>query len=506
MRLDNKVANWVVLVIAILSFSFILGCISGNHSSSPITTPLKTISAGKCYTVQIDQNGTLWAWGFNYYGQLGLDDSGLGTDRATPTQVGYATDWLDISTGNSHTIALKEDGTLWAWGYNFHGQLGLGDSGSGTDRAIPTQVGDDTDWLAISAGSLHTIALKEDGTLWAWGYNYYGQLGLDDSGSGTDRATPTQVGTATDWLAISAGSSHTIALKEDGTLWAWGFNHYGQLGLDDSGLGTDRAIPTQVGDDTDWLAISAGSLHTIALKEDGTLWAWGYNYYGQLGLDDSGSGTDRATPTQVGTATDWLAISAGSSHTIALKEDGTLWAWGFNHYGQLGLDDSGLGTDRAIPTQVGDDTDWLAISAGDNHTIALKENRTLWAWGHNSSGQLGLDNTTKRVTPTQVGTATDWLAISGGSTHTIALKEDGTLWAWGGNYYGQLGLGDSGSGTDRTIPTQVGTATNWYAISAGDDHTIALKEYGTLWAWGFNSNGQLGLGNTDNTDTPTLIN
>ncbi|MGI6595500.1 MAG: RCC1 domain-containing protein [Candidatus Ratteibacteria bacterium] len=294
-----------------------------------------------------------------------------------------------------------------------------------------------------------------------------------------------------------------MALKEDGTLWAWGYNLHGQLGL---GNTDNTDTPTQVGAATDWLDISAGSLHTIALKEDGTLWAWGYNYYGQLGLNDSGSGTERTIPTQVGTATNWYAISAGSSHTIALKEDGTLWAWGFNHYGQLGLDDSGSGTDRATPTQVGTDTDWLAISAGDNHTIALKEDGTLWAWGHNSSGQLGLDDTTKRVTPTQVGTDTNWLAISGGSTHTIALKEDGTLWAWGGNYYGQLGLGDSDTGTDRTIPTQVGTATNWYAISAGDDHTIALKEYGTLWAWGNNSNGQLGLGNTDNTDTPTLVN
>jgi hypothetical protein len=154
----------------------------------------------------------------------------------------------------------------------------------------------------IAAGSNYSLALKRDGTLWAWGYNGSGQLGLGDYNS---RATPTQVGTSTDWIAIAAGYSHSLALKRDGTLWAWGYNGLGQLGLGDY---TSRNIPTQVGTSTDWIAIAAGASHSLAIKRDGTLWAWGYNGYGQLGLGDT---TNRLTPTQVGTSTDWIAIAAG---------------------------------------------------------------------------------------------------------------------------------------------------------------------------------------------------
>jgi len=195
----------------------------------------------------------------------------------------------------------------------------------------------------------------------------------------------------------------------------------------------------------------------------------------------------------------WSSVSCGGYHTIAIKTDGTLWAWGENGYGQLGLGDT---TDRNTPTQVGTGTNWSSVSCGYGHTIAIKTDGTLWAWGYNYYGQLGLGDTTNRNTPTQVGTGTNWSSVSCGGWHTIAIKTDGTLWAWGYNYYGQLGLGDT---TDRNTPTQVGTGTNWSSVSCGVYHTIAIKTDGTLWAWGRNGYGQLGLGDTTNRNTPTQV-
>ncbi|MEW6556881.1 MAG: hypothetical protein AB1349_05935 [Elusimicrobiota bacterium] len=195
----------------------------------------------------------------------------------------------------------------------------------------------------------------------------------------------------------------------------------------------------------------------------------------------------------------WLKVSGGGYHTIAIKSDGTLWAWGYNGYGELGL---GYTTQRTTPTQVGTASNWSSVSCGVFHTIAIKTDGTLWAWGDNEYGQLGLGDTTDRWTPTQVGTASNWSSVSGGEYHTIAIKTDGTLWAWGYNNYGQLGLGDT---TNRTTPIQVGTLTNWSSVSCGDYHTIAIKTDGTLWTWGWNYSGQLGLGDTTNRTTPTQV-
>jgi alpha-tubulin suppressor-like RCC1 family protein len=287
----------------------------------------------------------------------------------------------------------------------------------------------------IAAGGFHTVALKSDGTIWAWGDNGFGQLG--DGGISTNRDTPAQIGTDTDWVSIAAGLNHTIALKSDGTLWAWGDNGFGQLG--DGGISTNRDTPTQIETDTDWVSIEAVSQHTMALKSDGTLWAWGFNVFGQLG-DNT---TDvRYSPFQVhgendiGYLTNVVAVSAGLNHTLALKSDGSLWAWGFNGAGQLG-DNTFISSFTPVP--IGGDTDWVSIAAGERHSIALKSDGTLWAWGSNIFGQLGDNTIPLSLTPVQIGGDTDWVSIAAGDNHTIALKSDGTLWAWGYNVAGQLG-------------------------------------------------------------------
>ncbi len=195
----------------------------------------------------------------------------------------------------------------------------------------------------------------------------------------------------------------------------------------------------------------------------------------------------------------WAYISGGYYHTIAIKSDGTLWAWGRNNYGQLG---DGTTVNKSSPIQIGTDTNWVSISCGQDYTIAIKSDGTLWAWGGNNYGQLGDGTAVDKHSPTQIGTDTSWTSISCGQGHTIAIKSDGTLWAWGLNNYGQLG---DGTIVDKHSPIQIGTDTSWASISCGRYHTIAIKSDGTLWAWGWNYDGQLGDGTTGDKHSPIQI-
>ena len=486
-----------------------LGLGDGVARSSPVQVGTDTdwslVSGGGMHTMAIKTTGTLWAWGRNNYfsfgsnfgnGQLGLGNT---TNRSSPVQVGTDTNWSSVSAGTYHTMAIKTTGTLWAWGRNAQGRLGLGDA---TSRSSPVQVGTDTNWSSVSAGIL-TMAIKTTGTMWAWGYNGRGALG---QGNTTTRSSPVQIGTDTDWSLVSTGSligtnpaTHTLAIKTTGTLWAWGVNTNGQLGLGDV---VTRSSPVQIGTDTNWASVSAGT-NTIAIKTTGSLWAWGTNANGQLGIGNSPTmGRD---PVQVGTDTNWASVGGdhrnGSQHSLQIKTDGSLWSWGYNPTGPLGLGDA---TNRSSPVQVGTDTNWSSVSTGTYHTLAIKTTGSLWAWGTNANGQLGQGNTTTRSSPVQVGTDTNWSWVSGGrSNHTMAIKTTGSLWGWGFNTTnGQLGLGDV---VNRSSPVQVGTDTNWASVSAGQFHTIAIKTTGSLWAWGQNTSGQLGQGNTTIRSSPVQM-
>ncbi len=327
--------------------------------------------------------------------------------------------WVSITAGVGHTVAVKSDGTLWAWGYNGAGQLG---DGTTTDKYTPEQIGSDNKWVAIAAGDFHTVAVKSDGTLWAWGYNGDGQLG---DGTTTNKNIPEQVGSDNKWVSVAGGGSHTVAVKSDGTLWAWGYNGDGQLG---DGTTTNKNIPEQVGSDNKWVYVAAGADHTVAVKSDGTLWAWGYNGDGELG---DGTTTNKNIPEQVGSDNKWVSVACGDFFTIALKSDGTLWNWGSNDYGQLG---DGTTTNKNIPEQVGSDNKWVSAAGNDCHTLALKWDGTLWALGRDDFGQLGdgaITNNT--VAPVQTGSDTNWISIAAGYINSVALKSDGTLWAWGSN-------------------------------------------------------------------------
>ncbi len=224
--------------------------------------------------------------------------------------------------------------------------------------------------------------------------------------------------------------------------------------------------------------------------------------YRQHNSVDIQSATLTPTPALAPAVHDWAVVSCGPTHTVALQKDGTLWAWGANYHGQLGLGSRNISTSRNTPTQVGAASDWAGVSCANDYTEALKTDGTLWAWARNDSGELGLGNTIWRFAPTEVGRVQNWAAVSCGASHTLAVKKDGTLWAWGANQDGQLGLGDT---SNRDSPTEIGSASDWAAVSCGASHTLAVKKDGTLWAWGANQDGQLGLGDTSNRDSPTEV-
>ena len=357
-----------------------------------------------------------------------------------------------IAVGSSYTIALRSDGTVWAWGSNWFGQLG---DGTTTDRHTPVQVPNLNNATAIAAGSssAHTLALFDDGTVQAWGNNEFGQLG---DGTTTNRHAPVKVPNLNDIIDIATGSHRTIALHNDGTVWAWG-RRSGQLG---DGTTISSFVPVQVQNLKNITAIAAGFEHTVALHNDGTVWAWGWNCCGQLG---DGTTVKRPVPVQVPNLNDITAIAADAYHTIALRNDGTVWAWGANCFGQLGDGTGGWGISRYTPVQVQNLNNVTAIATGYHHTVALRSDGTVWAWGTNWFGQLGDGTTTARYTPTQVKNLSNVTAISAGDNHTVALRNDGTVWAWGGNQVGQLGDGTTSHWDDdnnimvnaRLAPVQV---------------------------------------------------
>ena len=348
---------------------------------------------------------------------------------------------------------------LWSWGYASYGDLGQGNL---TGISSPQQVGLLTNWKQIGGYSSNSAGIKTDGTLWTWG----GGLGGTGQGNTTQISSPQQVGTLTNWKQISTNgtSFHMAAIKTDGTLWAWGTNSWGQLG---NGAALAVSSPVQIGSLTNWKQINTGYQFTMSVKTDGSLWAWGQGSNGALGI---GTTTTLSSPQQVGTLTNWKLVAGGYYHASAVKTDGTLWAWGHNAWGQLGLGDI---VHRSSPVQIGSLTNWKLVSCGQYYTAAIKTDGTLWAWGYNANGQLGLGDILHRSSPVQIGSLTNWKQIAGGgSMSNSAIRTDGTLWAWGHNAYGQLGLGDI---VHRSSPVQVGLLTNWKLTTGGGYWTLAIN-------------------------------
>lgn len=340
---------------------------------------------------------------------------------------------------------------LFAWGKNNLGQLGLGDT---SNKSSPNQVGALTDWTQVVCGQQHTLAIKSDGTLWGWGNNNSNhQLGLGVEG---DKSSPVQIGSDTNWSFVAAGSNSGFAIKTTGTLWAWGNNQYGHLGVGDTNVKTS---PVQVGSNTNWASVTSSSnKHTFFLTTSGALFVCGRNYYGQLG---TGNTTYRSSPVQVSGT--WNSVATGFDISWGIKSNGRLYAWGKNNFGQLGVYNT---TNYSSPVQIyGGGTDWAAVYSSGNNAIARKTGNTIWGWGSNSTGQLGINNTNDQSAPVQIGYNT-WSKIFCGYNFTLGIRS-GNLWAWGFGGYGSIGNGLTFS---RSTPVQVGSLSTWDVLPNKGGH------------------------------------
>jgi uncharacterized repeat protein (TIGR01451 family) len=387
-------------------------------------TGVATIAAGgACHNLAVKSDGSVWEWVVFGVGQ----SCNYVSNRSTPTQVSGLSGVVAVADGGAHSLALKSDGTVWAWGDNSWGQLG---DGTARSRTAPVQVSGLSAVVVIAAGQAHSLAVRSDGTVFAWGHNWYGQLGggtIAPVTTGLTPSAPVQVSGLTGVAAVSAGYGHSLALKRDGTVWAWGHNGAGQ-----SGDGTkDNVRPTaaQVSGLTGVAAIAAAGYGSQAVKNDGTVWAW--------------PGLNQLTPAQVNGLSGVVAVAAG----LALKADGTVWTW-------EGAPGGGAMAIQVAPGQIGELTGVAAVAAGFDGGLALNRDGTVWQWG-------------SRSTPIQVSGLNGVVAIAAGSDHNLALKGDGAVWQWSG----------------QLAPSQVSGLTGVVRIAAGETRGLAVKSDGTVWAW-----------------------
>jgi alpha-tubulin suppressor-like RCC1 family protein len=359
--------------------------------------------------------------------------------------------------------AYAADGSVWAWGHNSCGQLGNAtDSGCASDvfhQAAPVQVIGLNDVVAVEGGLTHSIALRSDGTVWSWGRNEFKALG---NGSREMLSNvPVQTRNLGNVVAVAAAVEFSLALRSDGTVWAWGINTSSVLA--EPYPVPYESLPVQIQGLGNVVAIAASGYSAMALRGDGTVWCWGSNGKGQLG--DGSSVSDSAAPVMVRNLANVVAIAAGYNFKAALRTDGTVWAWGEKLI-------CGTAENSNVPVQIAGISDVVSIVAGDSHIIARKSNGTVWSWGADTNCKLGNSTCTNKNTPTEVVAVSGAIAFAPGAYHSVALKPDGTVWAWGWNVVGELG---DGTETDRRTAVQAIGLDGVTRIGAGDMHTLAAK-------------------------------
>jgi alpha-tubulin suppressor-like RCC1 family protein len=441
-------ARAAVLLLALISAVLLILSVSDGRYASADTPP------------QVDP----WAWGRNDQGQLGNGTTNV-TDNPDPVQVSNLTDMTDVAAGNQHSLAIKSNGTVWAWGSDGSGQLG--DGGTNTNQNAPVQASGLTDVVAVAAGLNHSLAVKNDGTVYAWGSNSKGQLGYDPDPTTTNTfensGTPGQVSGLTDVVAVAGGTFYSLALKSNGTVYAWGNNDVGQLGNGTTNS-TPNLNPVQVVDPSDptgfltgVMAVAAGSSHSLAATNDGAIYTWGFNSQGMLGYDPDPTTPglqNSSTPGQVSGLTGVTDVAGGNFHSVALKSDGTVWAWGANDKGQLGHDPDpttlglepsvtpGQVKDHKDPNNPNDDvalTDVVDVSSGLNHNLAATSTHgAVWAWGCNDYGQLGNESVQRNpgsncaspafsIKPVQTIGLFNATEVAGGGSHSLALASNDNM-------------------------------------------------------------------------------
>ncbi len=449
MKKGSSRAERFVSVILTLGMLFgLIAPVGVVNASVPDSVDLNVVQSTveKSPLADVDP-GNIWAWGYDHFNQLGVTSTRICYGYAcvdAPTQIDGYNYMIDVVAGLNHTLALREDGTVWAWGLNDVGQLGAPtteDCGGSSCSTVPVQVPGLYNVVAIAAGDFHSLALKSDGTVWGWGANSTGQLGgtTGENCSSTYyysntvcRRSPTQVSGVSNIVAISGGFAHSLALKDDGTVWSWGWNDFGTLGRASADMCGANSLdmcdstPAPIEGIDNVTAIDAGGANSIALTSDNTVWTWGINSRGQLGTatapdtciwsDNGNSYPCSLSPlpvlsgvTKIATSKNGVDQSYGFS--LALKNDGSVWSWGPNSYGQLGDNTT---TNRAAPNPVIGLSNVTEIAAGYWHGLALKDDGTTWAWGRNEYGQIGDLTTTQRLTPVQITVPENILGLRAG--------------------------------------------------------------------------------------------
>jgi alpha-tubulin suppressor-like RCC1 family protein len=462
------------------------------------------ISSGGYHTCAVLDNASVSCWGENEGGRLGAGGNGdLLINQSTPILVngfGIGEKAVAISLGRYHSCAVIENGSLLCWGWNDDGQLGNGDM----IHPTPTQtssLGTGRTAVQISSGNYHTCTLLDNDTVSCWGSNSIGQLG---NGGTFDKSTPTlsgSVGTVLTASEVSSGGSHTCAILDNGSISCWGWNDDGQLGNGGTTNLTTPTLTSSLGSGRTAVAISSGESHTCAILDNGEVSCWGSNSNGQLG---NGGNTNQTSPTltnSLGTGRTAVAISSGGWHTCAILDNGAVSCWGRGDFGQIG---NGYNFNTTTPTPTnslgisnGIYNKAIGISSGLWHTCVALDNGESKCWGHGGYGQLGNGATTDSYQPTitlSLGTGRTVENISVGPAHTCALLDDGSVSCWGYGQYGQIG---NGATIDTSSPTQVSSFGNnrtAVALSAGEQHTCAILDDGSVSCWGFYYRGALGNG------------
>lgn len=418
-----------------------------------------------------DNAGTAPAW---FVDKVVVKDTSTGSTWVFP-----AGQWLSDTATHTFTGELLGSDevvtpTLWrglVWGQNDHGELG---DGTNKRRFAPSPMPylDQVGVSAIDGGGWFGLALLNDGSVWGWGRNDWAQLG---DGTKETRHAPVDVMHLARFgvKAIAAGGWFSAALLKDGTVWTWGANDWRQLGAGDTGFNS-HTIPVKVEGLSGVTAVDVGGWHSLALREDGTVWSWGHGHQGQLG---DGTNADHRLPAEVPGLSGVKAVSAGYRHSLALLKDGTVWSWGYNAQGQLG---DGTNTNRNTPVKVaslGGRVKAVAASSSNvfhdpSFSLALLEDGTVWSWGTNDWHQLGDGTNTSRNTPVKVSDLSGVKAIAPGGRHSLALLKDGTVWGWGANDHGQVGTGD-GTPNRYAAPVKIESLSHVKAIAAGGWHSIA---------------------------------
>ena len=376
---------------------------------------------------------------------------------------------LSLSTG---PLAAADDGV------RFHLTISTAEGSARSTDAVISVIAAPR----VAAGGAHSLARSADGRLWAWGDNSYGQLGLGPTPS---QSTPTLVAALAGVRSIVAGTDHSLALKDDGTVWAWGRNATGALG---DGTQTDRSVPQQVAGLADVVAIAAAAGRSFALRADGSLWGWGENSTGALGI---GTQNNVLVPTQVAGIVDAIAVAAGARHTLALRGDGQV-----SIMGEIAVPIAGPPSVLTSPTVVAGLGEVAGIAAGDGFSLALDVNGRLWSWGVNDIGQLGLGSTTPQAVPTEIDLPQPALRLTAGQAFGLLRALDGSAFAWGAGASGQLGTGDTPASI--AAPGLIGSLLPPTSdIVAGREHALAVRSDGSVYAWGANASGQLGIGSVE---------